>query len=371
MKPFYRPTWAEINLDALTYNIEALQAIHQSTLIAVIKANAYGHGDVKVAKHLESIGIKFFAVATLDEALNLRLHKIQSDILVMGVIHPDDLHLVKSNQLICSALTSQWIETCPSSLDGLRIHLKVNTGLNRYGLEPQDVPKALKDLASKGANVEGIFTHFASSDTPSSPQTQEQYTRFETCLNSLNQSFKWIHASNSGAAVNFKTPLCNAVRIGLSLYGYSDYPIELKPVMRLYSTLQEVKWVKAHQPIGYNASYTTTQDEWIGTLCIGYADGLFRQLQGSYASIEGKACTYVGRISMDLTLVQLDQIYPIGTVVEILGPHINIHQIAKHVGTIPYELLAMITDRVPRVYKLKGETVGVLNARFPSPKLVE
>lgn len=370
MRTFHRPTYARIDLDALTYNIQSLQKIHQTTLIAVIKANAYGHGDEMVAQHLESIGVTFFAVATLDEALNLRLKGIRSDILIMGVVAIEDVPLCIEQNLICAALTQNWIESLPESTQGLRVHLKVNTGLNRYGVEVEQAKNALQILDRKGVLTEGIFTHFASSDEPDSPQTQTQYDLFVGLLNQLDRSFKWVHSANSGAAVHFPTPRCNAVRIGLSLYGYSDYDIDLKPVMSLMTTLQEVKRVSAHQPIGYGASYTTTQDEWIGTLCIGYADGLFRHHQGSSAYIEGQYCTYVGRISMDLTLVRLDQAYPIGTPVEILGPHLDIHKIARHLGTIPYELLAMITDRVPRVYFKDGHQVGILNARYPSSSIV-
>lgn len=370
MNHFYRPTYASIDLDALTYNIQALQTLHQSHLIAVIKANAYGHGDEMVARHLESIGVDFFAVATLDEALNLRLKGIASKILIMGLVSIEDLNLVINHDIILSALSKSWIESLPSNLNGLRVHLKVNTGLNRYGVEIEDVASLLTQLDQKGAKVEGIFTHFASSDDANNPQTQTQYSLFENLLHSLNRTFTWIHCANSGAAVNFPTPICNAVRIGLSLYGYSDFEVLLKPVMSLFSTLQEVKLVKAQQAVGYNGSYVTTQDEWIGTLCIGYADGLFRNHQGSSAYIEGKLCEYVGRISMDLTLVRLDQAYPIGTKVEILGPHLDIHKIAQHLGTIPYELLAMMTDRVPRVYQKNQEPIAILNARYPSSNLI-
>lgn len=370
MKPFHRPTYARIDLDALSYNISSLQKIHRTTLIAVIKANAYGHGDEMVAKHLESLGVKFFAVATLDEALNLRLKGVTNDILIMGVVAVEDIPMCVEQNLICAALTQTWIESLPEVVQGLRVHLKVNTGLNRYGVEVEEAKISLQMLDHKGALTQGIFTHFASSDDPDSPQTKTQYDLFVGLLDQLGRDFTWVHSANSGAAVNFPTPRCNAVRIGLSLYGYSDYPIDLKPVLSLMTTLQEVKRVKAHQPIGYNATYVTKQDEWIGTLCIGYADGLFRHHQGSVAYIDGSYCEYVGRISMDLTIVRLDKAYPIGTPVEILGPHLDIHKIAKHLGTIPYELLAMITDRVPRVYIKDGIQVGVLNARYPSSTII-
>ncbi len=369
IKPYYRQTVAYIDLDALAHNIKTLYNYHQNTLIAIIKANAYGHGDVMYAKELESLGVHFFGVATLDEALNLRLKGITSKILVLGYVAYEDLDVVVQNKLTLSALSFQWIKGLPKT-KGLKCHLKVNTGLNRYGIFPKDVQMALNLCDEKNVEVEGLFTHFISSDEKESPLTPKQYQLFVDTLESLDRSFKWIHTSNSGAVANFPTPHCNAVRIGLSLYGYSDYDVDLKPVMRLVTQLHDVKQVEKGQQIGYNATYTTTDDEWIGTLSIGYADGFSRFFQGAKCYVEGEYCEFVGRISMDLSVIKLDKDYPIGTEVELLGPHLDIHKLAEHVGTIPYEFLVQLNDRIPRVYLKNNEVVAILNARYPSPEII-
>ena len=363
MKNYYRKSLAHIDLDALSFNVKALQDIHQSTLIGVVKANAYGHGDVMISKHLESLGINFLAVASLDEAIHLRRNNIQSEILVLGYVNHEDIQDAIEHNITLSLLSLTWLKSSPSLKD-LKLHIKINTGLNRFGIHPKDVKEALSLCIEKQARTEGIFTHFASSDEPNSPQTDQQYTLFESIVNSLNYNFKWIHASNSGAAVNFKTPICNAVRIGLSLYGYSDYPIELKPLMRLSTQIHEIKLVKKGEAIGYGANYITQEDEWIATLSIGYADGLHRLYQGAQCYVEGQYATYVGRISMDIAVIKLEKEVPVLTEVEILGNHIDIFNLAKHIGTIPYELFTMVSDRIPRVYYKNKEIIEVINYRL-------
>lgn len=369
MKPYYRQTAAFIDLDALAYNIKSLYNYHQNTLIAIIKANAYGHGDVMVAKALEEYGVHFFGVATLDEALNLRLKGITSEILVLGYVAYEDLAIVLENNLTLSALSYEWIKQMPTT-KGLKVHMKVNTGLNRYGIDPSLINEALALCDTKGCEVEGLFTHFISSDEKESPLTPKQYQLFVQTLENTHRTFKWIHTSNSGAVANFPTPHCNAVRIGLSLYGYSDYDVDLKPVMRLVTHLHDVKKVEAGSTIGYNATYITKSEECIGTLSIGYADGFNRFFQGAHCYVEGSFCEFVGRISMDLSVIKLDKEYPIGTEVELLGPHLDIHKLAEHVGTIPYEFLVQLNDRIPRVYLKNKEEIAVLNPRLPSPEII-
>lgn len=369
MRPYYRSTLAYIDLDALINNVKTLATYHQSKLIAVVKANAYGHGDVIIAQTLEKNGIDFFAVASLDEAINLRYHGITSEILILGYVDPEFISEIVEYNFVVSALSLDWVLALDKN-PKLRVHIKVNTGLNRFGINPDEVSKALDQLLQEGIHVEGLYTHFASSDEANNPQTQIQYDLFKNVIDSLNYPFKWIHASNSGAAVNFKTPECNSVRIGLSLYGYSDYPITLKPVMRLVTQLQHVKLVKKGERIGYGGTYTLDKDEWIGTLSIGYADGLHRLYQGACAYIESSYCEYVGRISMDISVIRLDKNYPIKTEVEILGPHIDIHALAQHIGTIPYELMTMISERVPRIYIKDNKEISILAPRLPSSKCI-
>lgn len=371
MKPYFRKTWAEIDLDALTYNVNHLFTYHQKALIAVIKANAYGHGDVMLARHLEKLGTPMFAVASLDEALNLRMHGITTDILCMGALYADDIQIAIENNIIATVVNLDWVDTLKTvKAEGLRVHLKVDTGMNRLGIkEVEDLKQALVELDRIGVISEGIYTHFASSDNPDNIQTSQQYELFQNIYTQLNRPFKWVHCANSGAVVNFKAPCCNAVRIGLSLYGYSDYPVALKPLMTLYSTLLDIKTIHAGETVGYGATYTASGTELIGTVGIGYADGLSRSHQGSVCSLNGSLYEYVGRICMDLCMIRLDQPYPLGSKVEIIGEHIDVYAMAKHLGTIPYEIFAQLNDRIPRIYLEGGKVIATLNARFPSPDL--
>ncbi len=369
MKPYYRQTWASIDLDALAFNVEKLHTYHHSALIAVVKANAYGHGDIMVARKLQSMGVEMLAVATLDEALNLRLHGISSDILVMGYVHAEDIQEVLHHNIILTVVSLEWLKSLNTSAHNLRVHLKIDTGMNRLGIkETHEIFNAMDRIKDIGLKLEGIFTHFASSDKPDNIQTQAQYDRFEALVKELNYPFKWIHSSNSGAVVNFKAPITNAVRIGLSLYGYTDYPVELKPVLRLYTRLLDIKEVKQGESVGYGANYVASQDELIGTIGIGYADGLARRHQGSYCYIEADACQLVGRVCMDLIMVRLSKRYPIGTEVELMGPHVNFYDLAKHLNTIPYEIFPQLNDRIPRVYFENNQEIAVLNARLKAPE---
>lgn len=369
MRPSFRRTYAEINLDALEHNVRTLHNYHQKTLIAVVKANAYGHGDIMIARHLEKLGTQMCAVATLDEAVNLRENGIQMDILCMGYVEAMDVPFALEHNIVLTLTSLDWVKSLREyPVENARVHLKIDTGMNRLGIKEKDqVFEALEIADSLGLKVEGIYTHFASSDDPTSPQTAKQYASFNTLLESLHREFKWVHSANSGAVVNFPTPNCNAVRIGLSIYGYSDYAVDLKPVMRLYASLLDIKSVHKGESVGYGANYVAQKDELIGTISIGYADGIHRDIQGSHCSIGSVDCEYVGRICMDLSMIRLDQKYPIGTCVEIIGDHTSAKYIAKKMETIVYELLPQLNGRIPRVYVQDNKEIAYINSRYPSP----
>jgi alanine racemase len=369
MRPSYRRTYAEINLDALEHNVHTLYNYHKKSLIAVVKANAYGHGDIMVARHLEKIGTQMCAVATLDEAINLRENGITMDILCMGYVEAMDVPLAIEHNIVLTLTSLDWVKRLNAfPVKHARVHLKIDTGMNRLGIKDKtQIFEALEIADSLGLVVEGIYTHFASSDDPTSPQTAKQYELFDSLLSSLNRNFKWIHSANSGAVVNFPTPNCNAVRIGLSIYGYSDYAVDLKPVMRLYASLLDIKSVTKGESVGYGANYVAQKDELIGTIGIGYADGIHRDIQGSHCSIGTVDCEYVGRICMDLCMIRLDKEYPIGTLVEIIGDHTSAKYLAKKMGTIVYELLPQLNGRIPRVYIQDNKEIAYINPRYPSP----
>jgi alanine racemase len=363
---FYRETWADIDLDALDYNIRSLENHHHKALIAIIKANAYGHGDEMIAKKALASGAKILAVSSLDEALSLRYKKVKGPILVLGYIAPKDLHVAIEEKIIVTVTSFDWAKAILNQdLHGLIAHLKIDTGMNRMGLKTmEEINSVLSDFDQAGVTIEGLYTHFASSDDPKEIQTKEQYERFETLYHQINRPFKWIHCSNSDAAIHFDTPLCNAVRIGLALFGYSSFEFDLKPVMTLKTKLVNIKTIQKGEKVSYGATYTAPQQEIIATIPIGYADGWNRKHQGDVAYIGDVACEFIGRICMDQCMIRLDRHYPEGTEVELLGKKASIYPMAKHLETIPYEILTQLSDRIPKVYYEKGKVVTTINPRL-------
>lgn len=367
---FYRETWAEVHLDALADNIEALAKHHRKALIAIIKANAYGHGDVMIAQQALQSGAKLLAVSSLDEALSLRYKGIEGEILILGHVAPRDLALVKRYNLILTVTSLEWARSILNHHpEGLRTHLKIDTGMNRMGLKTlQEAQEVLEVFDQAQIRIEGLYTHFASSDDPSNTQTQAQYQHFETLYKALGRSFTWVHCSNSDAAIHFETPLCNAVRIGLALFGYASYPFPLKPVMILKTKLVNVKAISAGETVSYGATYTATHDEIIATIPIGYADGWNRRHQGDVCYVDGQACEYIGRICMDQCMIRLPRAYPEGTEVELLGTQAKLLPMAAHLQTIPYEILTQLSDRIPKVYLDHGQALATINPRLPHEK---
>lgn len=363
---YYRETWADVDLDALEYNIHSLEKHHQKALIAIIKANAYGHGDDQIAQKALRSGAKILAVSSLDEALSLRYKHILGPILVLGHIAPKDIHLAIAENIIVTVTSLAWAkEVLTEDLHGLVVHLKIDTGMNRMGLKTiAEIKEVLTDFDHAGVVIGGLYTHFASSDDPNETQTKAQYALFTSMLQQINRTFKWIHCSNSDAAIHFDTPVCNAVRIGLALFGYSSFPYDLKTVMTLKTKLVNVKTIQAGETVSYGATYTASQQEIIATIPIGYADGWNRKHQGDVCFIGDSQCEFIGRICMDQCMIRLDQFYPEGTSVELLGQKASIYPMAKHLDTIPYEILTQLSDRIPKVYFENGVVVTTINPRL-------
>lgn len=363
---FYRETWAEIDLDALQENIRLCEAWTKKAVFAVIKANGYGHGDEYIARKALSSGAKMLMVSSMDEALSLRNKKINGDILILGYIHPKDVRLALKYGIRLTVTSLEWLkEIVKHPVDGLIVHVKYDTGMNRLGVKLQDEVREILSICDlHGIQTEGIFTHFASSDEEDNVLTSKQYEKFNELLDSLDREFKWIHCANSDAALHFKENRCNSTRLGLAIYGYSTFNIGLKPVMRLYSKIVHVKQVEAGETVSYGATYSPKETEWIATIPIGYADGWSRRHQGDVAYIGEEACEYVGRVCMDQTMIRLQTYHPVDTIVELLGDHADVVKMAKHMETIPYEILTQVSDRIPKVYYENGKKIGEVHSRM-------
>lgn len=375
---FYRDTWAEINLDAIYENAANMKK-HlppEITLFAVVKANAYGHGDVEVAKTAIQAGAGYLAVAFLDEALALRKKGITAPILVLGASRPEDAQIAAKETITLTVFQAGWLEAAQSFLEGtvLNIHVKCDSGMGRIGIRKQEEMNEIERFLQKTKCfvLEGIFTHFATADQLDTEYFSNQLARFEEMLTWLKEKPKYVHAANSAALLRFPNAVFNSVRMGISLYGLSPsmemkgvLPFKLRPAFSLKTKLVHVKNISKGQSVSYGATYTAEEDTWIGTLPIGYADGWIRMLQGQEVLLEGEKSPLVGRICMDQCMVKLSRDFPVGTEVTLIGKNatecITVDDIAEKLKTINYEVTCMISSRVPRVYLQEGRVTGVSN----------
>ena len=371
---FYRDTWAEIDLDRIQHNVSHIKA-HSGFdyLFAVVKANAYGHGDLEVARAALDAGATHLAVAFLDEAVQLRPHFPDTDILVMGPIRPTDLGYAAEHKISVTAHDLEWIaQIADYQGPGVDIHLKLDTGMNRIGLQQRsDFLLACQQLrANPAVNLCGLFSHFATADADDN-YYQEQLQRFDAMLDGVDLSdFKIIHQSNSAALLRHgKQHYSNAGRLGIAMYGLApsgdeQYPVELKQAFSLHSRITQIKQIHAGDKVGYGATYEAQADEWIATLPLGYADGWLRYHQGRNVEINGKLYPLVGRICMDQCMVRIDDSIKLGDKVTLLGDKVTVTDAANDLNTINYEITCTISDRVPRVFMRKGKEVSKRNYRF-------
>lgn len=361
----HRPTKAKITLDAVSQNIKAVMEHIPSNpkVWAVVKANAYGHGAIAVSHHIES-QVDGFCVSNVDEAIELRQAGIKKSILVLGVVLPEEIYLAKDYHLSLTIASMDWYvlaKELGTSLKGLVCHIKVDSGMGRIGVRSQsEAEQLITSLESDGAIVEGIFTHFATADEADESQFNQQLSFFKTLIAGLEKCPPLVHASNSATSIWHAETVFNAVRLGVVIYGLnpSGYtlamPYALTPALSLESALVHVKEVPAGVAIGYGGTYHSEQAEIIGTLPIGYADGWTRDMQDFKVLVDGQFCQIVGRVSMDQVTIRLPKRYPLGTRVTLIGENgqesLSATDVADKRGTINYEVLCLLSDRVPREY---------------------
>ncbi|WP_161980404.1 alanine racemase [Streptococcus sp. S784/96/1] len=359
----HRPTKATVDLSAITSNIETIKShLPENTQhFAVVKADAYGHGAAEVAKHIKH-QVDYFCVSNLDEGLELRQAGIIKPILILGVIMPEELPVTISQKITVTVASLEWLDfACSYDLTGLKVHLKLDTGMGRIGFRnSSDTKQALHRLRELGANVEGVFTHFATADETDDSYFLEQLQSFKTHLSELEQVPALVHAGNSATSLWHHEGIFNAVRLGIAIYGLNpsgqvlELPYPIKPALTLSSQIIHVKKLPSLKTIGYGATYQTKSDEYIATVPIGYADGWTRDTQNFYVLVDGNYCQIVGRISMDQMTIKLPKSYPLGTEVTLIGKNgdeaISATDIAQHRDTINYEVLCLLSQRVPRQY---------------------
>ncbi len=365
---------AVVNLSAIEHNFNYFKSKlnNKSRLMAVVKADAYGHGSIDTAKALEKAGADAFAVANIDEAVELRKSGVAGLILVLGYTLPElfgQLCRYDISQTCASYdYLAQMDEYCSMTGNTLKLHLKLNTGMNRTGFFTEgiftdELEKAAQLLkSSKLIEKEGVFSHFADSDEPDSTFTRLQAERFIECVNELENrgiSFRYKHICNTMGVVNFPEYHFDMVRVGIGLHGYTTHRIpELIPSMEYSASVIAVNKIAKGSFVSYGLDYIAPDDRTIAVVCCGYADGLKRGLSNKgFFLCHGEKCPIVGKVCMDMTMIDVSAIadkVKVGDMVKLFGHQgdsfVGADEVAELADTITYEILCGVGNRFKRVY---------------------
>ena len=377
---YYR-VYAEINLDAIVKNVDNLMALTKENTgaLAVVKADGYGHGDVAVAKAVAQ-KVTGYAVATLDEAVNLRENGVKKPILVLGYVDPYEFDILVSYEITATVFD---VETAQLLADAARVqkkqahcHIKVDTGMRRIGLEPDENGIAIvkQITALKELSADGIFTHFAASDETDKTSAEHQFKLFTDFTGRLEKEgihFTYRHCANSAAVIDMPQVDLDMVRLGIAMYGM--YPsnevkkekVELFPALDLKSHITMVKEIPAGEKVSYGGTFTTTRTTKLATVSVGYGDGYPRALSSKgYVLVRGQKAPIVGRVCMDQMMVDVTDIENVtrADIVTLIGKdgdaEITVEEIAALAGTFNYEFVCDLGKRIPRSYYLNGEYIG-------------
>jgi len=374
MKDLQKRSWAEISLENIRHNYRSIRAglPEDCRFLGVVKADAYGHGALPVARLLQQEGADYLAVSCLDEAMELREGGITMPILILGHTPAEYTDMLIDNNITqtvtCLAKALEYSAAAQALGGVLKTHIKLDTGMSRLGFLcdgehfDEGVENVIRSCTLPGLDTEGIYTHFAVSDedgAESESYTKEQFGLFMRVIDAVKarggMEFKIRHCANSGAVVNYPEMALDMVRPGLLLYGYGDGSgrFSLRPCMRLVTTVSTIKFYDSGTSVSYGRRYVTDKRTRMGVLAIGYADGLPRICSNKCSfAVSGGFATQRGSICMDMCMVDLTELpgVDVGSQVELFGEINSIYKLSDAAGTIPYELLCAVSKRVPRVY---------------------
>lgn len=366
-------TWAEIDLGAIVHNCRKIKAIlaKDADIMAVVKANAYGHGILEISRVLEGLKIRYLGVATLEEALILRDAGITLPILILGSLLPEEAELAVRNNITLTLCNKELLGALCNIAGGAtrpKVHIKVDTGMGRIGVWHEEGIAFIREVKkNKDIEIEGIYTHFSIAGRDKF-FTQYQIDSFERIISDLEKaglSIALKHAANSIACVDWKKSHLNMVRPGIIVYGIypkRNFPrlIKLKPAFSLKTKIVFIKDTPPGRSISYGRTYITQAHTRIATIPIGYADGYGRILSNkAEILVRGERAPVVGKVTMDQTMIDVGRIrnVKVGDEVVLIGrqgaEEIRIEKLARLAGTIPYEIVTGITSRVPRKYALQ------------------
>jgi alanine racemase len=379
-------TWVEVDFDHLAHNYRVLteKLPENCRFLGVVKADAYGHGAVPVALELERLGAGYLAVSNLEEGQQLRRGGVKLPILILGYTPPEFAQEEAELGITQEVHSLDYAKALSQRLTGsekpLTVHVKVDTGMSRLGFFAYDRPETISELQAvwklPGLRVEGMFMHFAVSDTPAEDDyTQLQHTRFQRLLLELREKGcvpEIVHCANSGATIAYPQFAHDMVRPGIATYGLAPSEelqgmIDLKPLMSLKTTIAAIRPFEAGITVSYGRTYETPDARTIAVCPIGYADGLPRRLSGDLKFLlHGKEVPVVGRICMDMCMIDITEVpeAQVGDTVTVIGQDGGLENTwdewARKLGTITYELVCDINKRVPRLYLRQGQVVDKL-----------
>ncbi len=388
MQKFLRRTWAEINLDHLVHNISVLrERAAGKELMAIVKADAYGHGDHIIARELNRLGVTFFGVSNLEEATCLRNAGVKGEILILGIT-PAEYAATLAEQSITQAVFSTEYGVALSraaTAAGVRVksHLKIDTGMGRIGFVAQPDADPFDEILAvtrlPGLEITGIFSHFSVADLidPDADRyTDQQQQQFQQLVDRLGQAgvkLPYIHLQNSAGIIRRDIASCNLVRIGISMYGLSPADgladaLPVKPLMTLKTAVAMIKEIPAGRYISYGRTFCSDRLMRVATVPVGYADGYPRALSSKAVMlIHGKPAPVLGCVCMDQLVLDVTDIpeVTVGDEVTVFGRSgeatLSAEQLAAQCGTIGYEIVCSISRRVPRVYLRNGEAVETVD----------
>lgn len=365
-------TYASIDLAALVHNLLQIRErlSHGCNIMAVVKANAYGHGAVEVSRTLVQAGVTRLAVASVQEGIALRQAGIDADILVLVDLFDNHIGALLAHRLTPVITEQRLLPVLAKAAEGLNhpfaIHLKVDTGMGRLGFSPSELAALFNALPGwKSLRIEGFMTHLADSDGDDSSHTEHQLKGFRGILEQVEQrgiTVPLVHVANSAAIMRYPQSHFSLVRPGIMLYGYHTLPDsvpcpQLRPVLSLRTTIMQVRTIKPGETVSYNRTFVAKRPSTIAVLPVGYADGYSRQLSNKgFVLVDGKRAPIVGLICMDMMMADVTGIpsVHVGDGVTLIGRQgqdaIWADEIAGWTGTIPYETLCAIGPRIPRVY---------------------
>lgn len=364
-----RPTWVEIDLNAIANNVRLLaEMASPARILAVLKADAYGHGMVKVARTVLNNGATWVGVATLGEAISLRQAGIDAPILVMSYMPAWQAHEAITYNISVPVFDRDLVQAFSRAATELkhvaRLHVKVDTGMGRLGVLPDEAVDFIRDIQLPNVEIEAIYTHFASADEQDLSHAREQLRRFKMVLAHLEEADlrpPMVHASNTAGLVNLPEARFDMVRPGIGLYGLppssaTHLPNGFRPTLTFKSTVGQVKTLPPGSPIGYGGTYVTQAEETIAIIPVGYADG-FRRTPRNWTEVlvKGRRAPLVGRVSMDQCAIDVSHIPNVrqGDEVVLIGKQgseeITAQEVAANLGTINYEVVSELLARVPRV----------------------